>query len=159
MNKVVMYSLAFLLATAGSTGFADDKIDSDMASIESTKDHPEWNALLKEKYNFTDEQMAQLNQSGVSRPQMAMTAELAKQSGRPLEEVLKMRSEQKMGWGKVAKELGVRPGSLGQSVADMRHRVHADRIEARHDRQADRMEKRQEKREARKEKREKRAGK
>lgn len=150
MKRINLMGAIFFLFCAGPI-FADD-VDTDMNNMESTKENPEWNNLLKEKYSLTDEQMNTLSQSGVSRPQMAMAAELSKQSGKSLDEVLKMRSEGKMGWGQIAKELGLKPGALGRSVADMHHRLHDER----HERREGRHERREERREKhRSEKREK----
>ena len=41
---------------------------------------------------------------------------LAELSGKTKEEILKMRTEQKMGWGAIAKALGVPPKELGQAI-------------------------------------------
>lgn len=126
----------------------DADIDKEVAQIEAVQNKDEiWNQQLKEKYSLTDEQIKTLKDSGISYPQMAMASQLSKTSQKPLEDVLKMRTEQKMGWGKIAKELGVPPKEIGQSVRDLKHSIRDERKIA----QADRKEKMGMKREERKE--------
>ena len=52
---------------------------------------------------------------------------LAELSGKTKEEILKMRTEQKMGWGAIAKALGVPPKELGQAIRDDRKERKAQR--------------------------------
>ena len=70
---------------------------------------------------------------------------LAELSGKTKEEILKMRTEQKMGWGAIAKALGVPPRELGQAIR-------ADRDERKAQRKLEKSE-RKEKKSAMKEKR------
>ena len=70
---------------------------------------------------------------------------LAELSGKTKEEILKMRTEQKMGWGAIAKALGVPPKELGQAIR-------ADRNERKAQRKLEKNE-RKEKKSAMKEKR------
>lgn len=105
----------------------EDVLAQEETASETVKDRPEWLGALKTEYKLTDEQIKQLKDSGLSYPQMAMTSRLAEKSGKPIDEVLKMRTEQKMGWGKIAKELGVAPKEIGQSVASVRHEMNAEK--------------------------------
>ncbi len=143
MKNLVLF-LSLTLATP--IVFADE-VDNEATAMEATKNNPQWTSTLKEKYNLTDDQIKSLTESGVSHPQMAMAAELAKQSNKSIDEVLKMRTEQKMGWGAIAKELGVKPGSLGHSVSEMRHQInenkHGERMERHKEHQRERREKRE----------------
>lgn len=148
MKNVIIF---LILMLASPTIFADD-LDKEASAMESTKENPQWNSTLKDKYNLTDEQMKALTESGVSHPQMAMAAELAKQTNKTIDEVLKMRTEQKMGWGAIAKELGVKPGSLGHSVSEMRHQMNDNRRSDRMDRHKEHHREQREKRESGKEK-------
>jgi hypothetical protein len=100
-------------------------------------DQPKWHSSIKEKYALTDEQMKTLKDSGLNYPQIVRVAQLAKSSSKPIGDILAMRVDQKMGWGKIAKELGVPPGELGKAIASMR--------QERHERLAKRAEKRQDK--------------
>lgn len=86
-----------------------------------------WNELLQKKYNLTDAQMTLLADSKLAEPQMAMAAQLAKSSNKPLEEILKMQSEKKMGWGQLAKELGVAEKELGQAVSALKRERNEER--------------------------------
>ena len=80
-----------------------------------------YNDLLQKKYSLSDEQMRVLTTSNLSDPQLAKVAQLAKSSNTSIDSVLKMRFEQKMGWGKIAKTLGVHPGELGRAASELRH--------------------------------------
>ena len=86
-----------------------------------------WNVLLQKKYNLTDVQMKALTDAKLAEPQMAMAAQIAKTSNKSIEEVLKMQSEKKMGWGALAKELGVAPKELGQAVSEMKRARNEER--------------------------------
>ena len=52
---------------------------------------------------------------------------LAELSGKTKEEILKMRTEQQMGWGAIAKSLGVPPRELGQAIRSDRKERNAQR--------------------------------
>ena len=75
---------------------------------------------LQAKYNLTPEQMKSLNDSNLPESQLVKVAQLAKSSGKTIDEVLVMRNEQKMGWGKIAKTLGVHPGELGRANSELK---------------------------------------
>src|SRR5262249_42744050 len=64
------------------------------------------------------EQMNTLKNSGLPDPQIGMVAQLAKISGKPIENIVKMKTEQDMGWGEIAKSLGVSPKEIGLSVSE-----------------------------------------
>jgi hypothetical protein len=75
---------------------------------------------LQAKYSLTPEQMKSLNDSNLPESQLVKVAQLSKSSGKTIDEVLAMRNEQKMGWGKIAKTLGVHPGELGRANSDLK---------------------------------------
>ena len=52
---------------------------------------------------------------------------LAELSGKTTEEISQMRTEQKMGWGAIAKALGVPPRELGQAIRNERKEKNAQR--------------------------------
>lgn len=134
-------------------------IEKEETASEATKDRPEWLSSIKTQYKLTDAQVQTLKDSGISYPQMAMTASLADKSGKSIDEVLKMRTESKMGWGKIAKELGVHPKEIGQSVASLRHEIQAEKREAKMERKLERKEAKLERKlEKQNEKREKKEG-
>ncbi|WP_413289339.1 hypothetical protein [Bdellovibrio sp. HCB337] len=151
-NKLLKITATILVLCSFQAGIAyaeTNEVDQEAAQMEEIKTKDEmWNQQLKEKYALTDEQIKTLHDSGISYPQLAMVAQLAKSSQKPLEDVLKMRTEQKMGWGKIAKELGVHPREIGQSVRDMKHALREERKIA----HADRKEKAEAKKEERRDK-------
>ncbi len=104
-------------------------------------------AEVQTRYQLTDAEIKMLQASTISHSQYDKVGRLAQASGKSIEEVLKMRTEQKMGWGKIAKTLGVDPKELGQSVADA-HRE--DKMEKRAEK-AERKERQTEMKEKREE--------
>lgn len=90
-----------------------------------------WAGEVKAKYGLTDDQMKAMQTAGLHGPQLAITAALAKSSGKTIDQIVQMRTTEKMGWGKIAKTLGVPPGSIGQSVASLHREVHEKRNEGR----------------------------
>ncbi|MBC7419790.1 MAG: hypothetical protein H7328_03595 [Bdellovibrio sp.] len=104
-------------------------------------------AEVQTRYQLTGEEIKMLQASSISHSQYDKVGRLSRASGKSIEEVLKMRTEQKMGWGKIAKTLGVDPKELGQSVADS-HRE--DKMEKRAEK-AERKERQKEMKEKREE--------
>jgi len=142
MRSLLGIGLAVSLISPMVARADEDDLAKQEASAESTKDRPEWKSVLKSQYKLTDEQIKSMQDKGLTYPQMAMASALAEKSGKTLDTILKMRVDDKMGWGKIAKELGVPPKEIGQSVANARHEIKADR-------QADKDEKRDAKRDER----------
>jgi hypothetical protein len=66
-------------------------------------------------------------------------SDLPKGSTTTMDDILKMRQEQHMGWGEIAKKLGVPPKEIGQAIAaeHRQNEKHNDR-DMRDDRRADR---------------------
>jgi hypothetical protein len=125
-----------------------DPLSTEEASSEKIKDRPEWQSALKTQYKITDEQIKLMQEKGLSYPQMAMASSLAEKSGKSLDDVLKMRTEEKMGWGKIAKELGVPPKEIGQSVASVRHEIRDEKRETKEERKQAKREERLARKEA-----------
>jgi hypothetical protein len=86
-----------------------------------------YSELLQKKYSLTEAEVKSLNDSKLNNEHQAMAARLARSSGKTIDEVLKMRTEDKMGWGKIAKTLGVAPGELGKAVSEMNKERNAAR--------------------------------
>ena len=157
-NIVMSFSVVVLAAMPLGLRADTDEIEKEEVANTQAAEKPGWSDAIKTKYNLTDEQMTQLNNSGISKSQMAVVADMSQQSGKSIDDILKMRTEQKMGWGKIAKELGLHPGTIGKSISSLRHEIRderkADRHELRDKRKearADRKEERAEKRAERKE--------
>jgi len=127
MKKWMLPVLAMLMAVSLATPqlalAQENSLETEETAAEPTKDRPEWLGALKTQYKLTDEQIKAMQEKGLSYPQMAITSALADKSGKPITDVLKMRTEDKMGWGQIAKELGVPPKEIGQSVAAVRHEI------------------------------------
>lgn len=89
--------------------------------VEETKD-PNYEKRLKEKYNLTDEQIKEMREKGMNDSQITIAAQLAKTSEQPVEKVVDMRINQKIGWGRIAQDLGVHPSEIGRGVSEMRRK-------------------------------------
>lgn len=104
-----------------------------------------WASEVQTKYTLTDAQMKTMTDAGIQGSQLAIAAEFSKASGKPIEDIVRMRTAEKSGWGKIAKDLGLPPSTIGKSVSSLRHDINAAK-----------REKREERREARKQQREER---
>ncbi len=104
-----------------------------------------WSQLLQNKYSLTDAQMKALTDSNLGESHMAMAAQLAKSSNKPIEEILKLQAESKTGWGNLAKQLGVNPSELGQAVSSLKHERNAEKKQIKDLAKAERKEKHEKK--------------
>lgn len=149
--------IAFSLFSSPALAEEETSVDKDAETIEKAGGKDEvWAEQLKTRYNLTEEQIKTLRSTGLSNPQLAMAAQMAKSSNKSIEDVLKMRTEQKMGWGKIAKELNVHPSEIGKSVKEMHHAIRDERKEMREQRKDERKAAREERKEKMAQKREER---
>ena len=148
MNYKFWILVAALWATATSPtmAWADevDPLTQEETAASETENRPEWKSSVQTKYNLTDEQMKQMTDAGVKGPGLAITAGLAQASGKTVQEIALMRTEQKMGWGKIAKDLGVHPSEIGKSVSSLNRNIREGRAEARDEKLAKKQAKREE---------------
>ncbi|MCC7402783.1 MAG: hypothetical protein IT288_00160 [Bdellovibrionales bacterium] len=159
---VIVWVVAFVsLSLFGSLAAGDENADLD--AVEAANEEPakdtKWQSAVTSKFEMTDEQYKSLQDQGLKGNQIAMVAGLAKESGKTLDEIAKMRLEQNMGWGKIAKELGVHPGTIGQSVASVRHEIKGEHHAMKQEQRAERKESREQRRQERRAERAERKGK
>lgn len=143
MKKMIYGLMSTILVTGLMSALdvrAEDAAD-ETDPIVSEVEAPKWNTAIQNTYTLTEQQMKTLTDSGLNPAQRAKVAGLAQMSGKSLEEVLKMRTAQKMSWGKMAQTLGVQPGEIGKSVAKLHRQVREERQEQRQERQQVRAEK------------------
>jgi hypothetical protein len=127
-TKIRFMCLLLIAGIAFSQTLMAGEVENEEAEVTIAEaEQPKWHSDIQTKYALTDEQMKSLKDSGLSYPQIAKVAQLAKSSTKPIGDVLAMRIDQKMGWGKIAKALGVHPGELGQAVSSLRHEGKDDR--------------------------------
>ena len=126
-NKMIFALLAVAMLSPGLAFSETDELQETENGLEAPSKDPAFAERVESKYKLTDEQMKSMTDAGLHGPQLAMAAQLSASSGKPLADIIKMRTEDKMGWGKIAKELGVKPGEIGQSVASLRRDSHADK--------------------------------
>ena len=111
INQVLVAAL--LITAPVQFIFAEGMEDEAVESSEISKS--KWHDEIQSKYELNDDEMKKLEDSGLNHAQQTKAAKLASSSGKSVEEVLKMRTEDKMGWGQIAKKLGVHPGALGKA--------------------------------------------
>lgn len=157
MKKLLAVFLMSVLCLTSTAWAETEDIEKDDEPQATEQKSAEWENTIKTKYNLTDQQISDMKAKGYNSRQMVKAAQLAKSANKPLEDIVKMRTEQKMGWGKIAKELGVHPKEIGHAVRDLRHEMKADHKaekEAQKEaRKEEKEQKREEKRAAREQKR------
>ncbi len=147
MNMFTLLLVAVLMTfTFSAPVFADDAAAEPVEITEvdtptDAKDSPKWISSLMAKYSLTQAEIDAMSAKKIAHPQMAMVSELALRSGKTRDEVIAMRVDQKMGWGKIAKTLGVPPGTLGQAVSSLHKEVRSAKVEKREEKMAKREEK------------------
>ena len=144
-SLIFLFLAAVLMFGPTPSSFADDDSDQNQQGAVEV-DKSKWHDQIKEKYSLSDEDMKKLEDSGMNHAQQAKAAHLASKSDKSLDEVLKMRIEDKMGWGQIAKSLGVHPGELGKANEGLNRS--ADRRAERAERREAKMKRRAERREA-----------
>lgn len=149
MYKIIVVAVAAIVFHAQPSFAADELEQAEQTTAEAAK-QPGFQQAVKEKYSLTDEQMKAMQDKGIPPNQMAMIAEMAKASGKTTDQVLAMRVDQKMGWGAIAKELGVHPGEIGHAVSSLRRSERAEKAQERREAKAEMREQRKEARAERK---------
>lgn len=134
--------LSAALMPAVSFAQADSAIEREELLSDKSKDNPEWVEALKVHHHLKDSQIKMMKEQGLTYPQMGMVSRLSEKSGKPVEDIIEMRTRNKLGWGELANELGVAPKDVSRAVAILRHEVNLER-------KIERMHQRLQKREAR----------
>lgn len=120
------------------------------ADVKVDRRSPAFYTYVQTRYSLTDAQIADLKAAKLNSNQTLRVAELAKMSGKSVEDIIKMRYEQKMGWGRIAKELNLRESKVSHAVNKAREerRELFSKADEREDRLEDRDEDKAEKKEA-----------
>jgi len=150
MNKWILAFSVFALGTflLPHDAFAqgDSSIEQEELLSDRVKDNPDWVPALKSQHHLKDSQITMMKEQGLTYPQMAMVSRLSEKSGKPVDDIIKMRNADKMGWAEIANELGVAPKEIGRSVAALRHEVSLEKRIQRMEKREARMEKKETKR-------------
>ncbi len=119
MKKVfILHSLLFLSVISNAqvpfnTGNAE--LDADLSKINANAelDFGTFKTDLKLSYNISDKKIDYLSISVKMEPaEIYLSLELSKLSGRSVDEVVEIYKVHKdKGWGYIAKQLGIKPGS------------------------------------------------
>ena len=127
--KIILPFLMVLVFTLSSqaTDFSaklniktgDSQLDLHLSNINSKASTPAGATIvrteLKEGYKLSDNQLSFLSKKGYTLAEIQYLALLAKQSGKPLNDVAALHSKG-IGWGILAKRLGVRPDALRKAI-------------------------------------------
>lgn len=119
MKKVfILHSLLFLSVISNAqvpfnTGNAE--LDADLSKINANAelDFGTFKTDLKLSYNISDKKIDYLSISVKMEPaEIYLSLELSKLSGRSVDEVVEIyKVHEDKGWGYIAKQLGIKPGS------------------------------------------------
>ena len=137
-------------ATATTTTTPAGTVSTETATeVKSDQRSADLYTYVQTRYSLTDAQIADLKNAKLNSNQTLRVAELAKMSGKSVEDIIKMRYEQKMGWGKIAKELNLREKEVSHAVNKARSDsrgvlskddMRKDRLDERAEDQADKRE-------------------
>lgn len=95
------------------------------------------------KPELTEQKISELKTQGWKDAQIDKLKALVDASGKTPDEIIAMRKDLKMGWGKIAKELGVHPGVLGRGHGKDKGHSNREDKEARKEARKERKEKRE----------------
>ncbi len=71
---------------------------------------------LKTEHGLSASEVAKYQEQGLDDRQLTIAARFAKASGISLAGIVKMRLQEKKGWGEIAKTLGVDPSEIGLRI-------------------------------------------
>lgn len=123
MKKLAILIVAGLgLSVFSVHAQVDPLTKEDVASLD-TADRADWKTAIEKVYKTKEEDIRLMRERGLSWPQAAIVAELAKASKKPIAEVMALRDGQQMGWAQMAKELKVNDKAVAKAVAKVRKDV------------------------------------
>ncbi len=119
MKKVTILLMTFLLSVISNaqillnTGNAELDADLSKINVNAKLDFGTFKTDLKLSYNISDKKIDYLSISVKMEPaEIYLSLELSKLSGRSVDEVVEIYKVHKdKGWGYIAKQLGIKPGS------------------------------------------------
>ena len=121
MNKAVLLlvALAFvsvpLMGQSISFGFGDPVLEANLNSIGASAklDLPGFTAEVSLQWGIPAAQVQSALSQGLEAAEVYLAAGLAKISGKPLSVVIdSYRKNKSKGWGALARDLGIKPGSM-----------------------------------------------
>ncbi len=97
----------------------DSQLDLHLSNVNSKASTPAGAAMvrteLKGSYKVSDRELSFLSKKGYTLAEIQYLALIAKQSGKPINDVAALHSKG-IGWGVLAKRLGVRPDALRKQI-------------------------------------------
>lgn len=76
---------------------------------------------LQRDHGLSDADLQALRARGLDDRQITIAARFAKASRKPINEIVKMRVDEKKGWGRIADDLGVDPKDIGLKITRKVH--------------------------------------
>lgn len=121
MSVSVMAMAAEVATTTTTTSTQAGSVSAETHSdVKVDRRSAAFYTYVQSRYSLTDAQIVDLKEAKLNSNQTLRVAELAKMSGKSVEDVIKMRYEQKMGWGRIAKELNLRESKVSHAVNEAR---------------------------------------
>ena len=120
MMRATRYFILFLLLscfyyTQAQYNSGDDDLNESLITIDASAklDFGAFKADISGSYNITDKKIDYLSiEIGMNAGDIYMTVELARSTEKSVDQVVEVYQKNKgKGWGVIAKELGIKPGS------------------------------------------------
>ncbi len=111
----------FALLLMAFNSFADETATTDTSSVTPTVSTSPPPTLSAEK-------IAELKKLGWNDAQIDKLKSMMNASGKSADEIILMRKDKRMGWGRIAHELGVHPGELGRGRHKEHHARHEEKM-------------------------------
>lgn len=120
MKTWMMVGLSALLFVGHySQGQIDPLTKEDVASLD-TAERSDWKIAIEKVYKPKEEEIRLMKERGLSWPQMAIVAQMAKSSKKSIAEVMSFRDGRQMGWSQMAAELKLDDKAIAKEVAKVR---------------------------------------
>lgn len=113
------FILVLLITCVGTLCYAqlyntgDSKLNSSLTSLDGdAKSDPVFKKRVSETYQIPETKVDQMTEKGMRPGDIVMAGELSKITKKPVDDVVKVyETNKEKGWGVIAKELGIKPGS------------------------------------------------
>lgn len=112
---MLLVALVIVFPTHAQYNSGDDELDKSLLTIDAnaTLDFGDFKVDISGSYDITEKKLDYLSiEIGMSGGDIYMTVELAKIADKSVDDVVAVYTKNKnKGWGVIAKELGIKPGS------------------------------------------------
>ena len=124
LKKIFCFIFCLSLSVfAEDTGDNLNNLEQSEAEKISKEERSKWRSSIQEKYGLSQKKISKLRESGISYPGIIFLGEFSLKSSYSFDQVLKLRIHDKMGWGKIAKTLGVKHSGVGSAYRQFKKRI------------------------------------